>query len=165
MAGLTIPVLALLYCRWWLWEGGWCWGPRFLLPGVLVALLPLGLLDLQRRAPPARMAAIGLLTASALVACSAMTVNFHDYHQWVKRFAEDHAAELAARGIDHYYYLIRWDWRFAPLLAYVRFPVRDYLLLGSALERPGVVLALFSLATIALIWGLLGLLRALRSGA
>jgi len=156
VAGLTLPVLVLLYSRWWMWEGGWCWGPRFLLPGVVVALLPLGMLDLSRLPRRARMGVSALLVASVLVAASAMLANFHDYHQWVKRWWADHAGELIPQGIQ-YYTLIRWDWHFSPLLAYPRFPVKDYLLLTSAVATPGLVLALFALAGIAATLGLVKL--------
>lgn len=162
VAGLTLPVLVLLYARWWMWEGGWCWGPRFLLPGVLVALLPIGLLDLNRLPRRAQVGVSALLLASVLVATSAMLVNFHDYHQWAKRWFIDHAGDLLPQGID-YNSLIRWDWHFSPLLAYPGFPVKDYLLLTSAVATPGLVLALFGLAGIAATWGLVKLSPILRA--
>lgn len=42
-AWLTISIIAyvfVLYSKWWAWHGGWCWGPRFLLPAVPLLLLP-----------------------------------------------------------------------------------------------------------------------------
>jgi len=32
----------LFYGAWWAWEGGWSWGPRFLVPLLPLCLLPLG---------------------------------------------------------------------------------------------------------------------------
>jgi len=42
-AWLMISIIAyvfILYSKWWAWHGGWCWGPRFLIPIVPLLLLP-----------------------------------------------------------------------------------------------------------------------------
>lgn len=48
---VTLLVLAgvyiLLYSAWWSWEGGWSWGPRFLLP-IIPALMVLALPTVER---------------------------------------------------------------------------------------------------------------------
>ncbi|MBI5958520.1 MAG: hypothetical protein HY866_07295 [Chloroflexi bacterium] len=31
----------LFYGSWWAWDGGWCWGPRFLVPLIPLSTLPL----------------------------------------------------------------------------------------------------------------------------
>lgn len=46
------------YGSWWAWYGGWCWGPRFLVPLIPLSLLPLGMLPAARRW---RLAAILLI--------------------------------------------------------------------------------------------------------
>lgn len=54
---------ALLYSAWWAWEGGWAWGPRFLLP-VVPLLMALAAPALERLPPPASVA---LVVAGAFV--------------------------------------------------------------------------------------------------
>lgn len=42
-AWLMIAIIVyvfLVYSGWWAWHGGWCWGPRFLLPVIPLFLLP-----------------------------------------------------------------------------------------------------------------------------
>lgn len=39
---LATAGVLLLYGRWWAWHGGWCWGPRFLVPILPLWMLPLG---------------------------------------------------------------------------------------------------------------------------
>jgi hypothetical protein len=42
----------VFYGAWWAWHGGWCWGPRFLVPLMPLSCLPLiMLLDLTPRPP------------------------------------------------------------------------------------------------------------------
>ncbi len=35
-----VGYLFAMYSKWWAWHGGWCWGPRFLLPAVPLLLIP-----------------------------------------------------------------------------------------------------------------------------
>ncbi len=46
---ITAAVLAMVlyYSAWWAWYGGWCWGPRFLVPVVPLAMLGLGTVPWQ----------------------------------------------------------------------------------------------------------------------
>lgn len=37
------------YGSWWAWDGGWSWGPRFVVPLLPLSCLPLGLLPDRRR--------------------------------------------------------------------------------------------------------------------
>ncbi|MFH1219674.1 MAG: hypothetical protein V1694_04400 [Candidatus Eisenbacteria bacterium] len=42
-AWLMVCIIAYtfaVYSKWWAWHGGWCWGPRFLLPVIPLLLLP-----------------------------------------------------------------------------------------------------------------------------
>jgi hypothetical protein len=153
IAGLSLPVLALLYARWWLWEGGWCWGPRFLLPGLPLALLPLAAFFLGEGRAFLRRLTAGLMGLSALIALSALLVNFADFYAWMRRYAQAHAEVLAARGYENYYGLLRWEWDCSPLIAYWSFPVRNHPLVASAIGSPGVILGLFTLAAIAAVVG------------
>ncbi len=50
----------LFYGAWWAWYGGWCWGPRFLVPLIPISLLPLGMLPEGWRWRGSALALIGL---------------------------------------------------------------------------------------------------------
>jgi hypothetical protein len=77
--GLSVSVVAAL----WLsghslysdWDGGWGWGPRYLLPILPLALAPLALCWLDNRA---RLAAQGLTLLGVLAQIPGATVNFMD---------------------------------------------------------------------------------------
>ena len=47
LCGLLITINMLFYSMWWAWAGDWAWGPRFLVPMLPFAVLPLGVV-LQR---------------------------------------------------------------------------------------------------------------------
>ena len=142
--------LTLLYAKWHMWEGGWCWGPRFLVPAL--PLLALGLLHVR----PLVIAPFAL--ASAAIVAPSHVVHWHDYYQWLKRVALG-APELLP-PFDHYYDLLRWHLDYAPLTRFWQFPVRDGLLLPHALETPGLVLALLGVAAVVALGGAVGLVRA-----
>jgi 4-amino-4-deoxy-L-arabinose transferase-like glycosyltransferase len=45
LLAIALAIVTLLYYSgWWAWYGGWCWGPRFLVPAVPFAVLGLGAL-------------------------------------------------------------------------------------------------------------------------
>ncbi|MFN8549012.1 MAG: hypothetical protein U0527_13860 [Candidatus Eisenbacteria bacterium] len=146
VAGLSLPLLALLYAKWWLWEGVWCWGPRFLLPGVALALLPLAEHFEGGGRPLARRTIDALLLASLVISLSSLLVNYADFYTWLKRYAESHPEVVAAHHRADYYGLLRWDWDVSPLLRYWSFPRRNYLLVAHAITHPGATLAIFVLA-------------------
>jgi hypothetical protein len=157
---LSSASLLALYARWQMWEGGWCWGPRFLVPLVPLLLLPLASLLGTLRTGAARATLAGLAGLSALVALGGVAVNYADYHSWVGAYTAAHANELAARGVSNYYPLVRWDLEYAPFVRYWDFPARSDFLLPRALARPGLVLAFFAVCLAGLVWAVRGLLRA-----
>ncbi|WP_162909351.1 glycosyltransferase family 39 protein [Aggregatilinea lenta] len=61
LAAAWIVALAF-YGSWWAWGGGWCWGPRFLVPLIPLGLLPLGMLPAARgwRIAAAALVALGI---------------------------------------------------------------------------------------------------------
>ena len=142
----------LLYARWQMWEGGWCWGPRFLVPLVPLLLLPVAALAATVRSRPARAALVALAGVSALVTLGGVSVNHADYHSWVGAHTAAHADELAARGIVNYYPLVRWELEYAPFVRYWDFPARGDFLLPRAVARPGLVLAFFAACLAGLLW-------------
>lgn len=71
----------VLYSCWWAWHGDWCWGPRFLVPVVPLAMLPaLIVVDSFRRLRLAAKAALVLVVAVSLfVQALGVTVSFYEY--------------------------------------------------------------------------------------
>ncbi len=161
-AVVTLLTLLLLYARWWQWEGGWCWGPRFLLPALPLFILPLACLRWGALGRGARALVALLSLAGVLMAYNGVQVSYHDYYQWLKRMSLDHPELVAAAGADHYVELLRWSWSFAPAVAWWRFPVRETMLLPSAVIHPGLVLALLGLALVATLVGAIGVWRCVR---
>lgn len=165
-AAFSLAALATLVCTyasWYMWEGGWCWGPRFLVPAMPLLLLPVGAwLSETPRHPGARAGFALLAVVSLVVSWSGLFVNPIDFHNWVKLYHEFRAEEFAAVGVSSYYDLVRWDWRFSPLVASWSFPVKDAFLLPHALRLPGVVLGLhagFACGLVFASWRLRGALR------
>lgn len=162
---LSLATLLALYSRWHLWEGGWCWGPRFLVPVIPLLALPIAAVVDD---PPARdrvRAVKALVALSMVVAFSSHMVNFHDYHQWAKRYYASHEAELRAEGVNHYYEKIRWSWRWSPLVRYWTFPVRETMLFPRALSYPGVARTGYLLAFGGLLLSAAALSRTSRGSA
>ena len=151
-AALSMALFAVVYAKWYMWEGGWCWGPRFLIPVLPVFLLPVAdVFAGMRKARPAVVVLVCLLVlASILVSASGVMVNYADY-----------SASLEAHYGVNYYDPLRWSWEASPLVAYWGFE-SDYFLLKHALGAPGLILGLHVLFFIGLLLGLRGLIRSLR---
>ena len=102
-------VLVLIYSLWWMWWGGFAWGPRFLVPltpflvlwlapwiqelirggGLLVSLLPRWLIGKRRGVRPQlsllSLILLGLIPLSFLVQIAAVVVNFVNYEIELRR--------------------------------------------------------------------------------
>jgi hypothetical protein len=61
-AGISV-VYVLMYASWWYWDGGWSWGPRFMLPVVALLMVPttFALESRWGRAALGTLALLGLL--------------------------------------------------------------------------------------------------------
>ena len=81
---LVVPRL-VFFAMWSSWDGGWTWGPRFLLPAV--PLLTLAAVDLVRAAGSARVWRTVVTGAACTLATIAVIVNFLGvrvpYEQWL----------------------------------------------------------------------------------
>ena len=83
IASITVYVL-LIYSRWWAWHGGWCWGPRFLLPVMPLLMLP-GLVAVGERRRLALPLAIVLGLIGFGVQLSGILINYTaPYDYWIK---------------------------------------------------------------------------------
>ncbi len=99
-----VPAL-LVFGTWWAWDGGWSWGPRFLVPLIPLSLLPLVVLP-DRAAW--RIAFGVLVLAGVLVNLPALLVDITPHYAQI--------AETAA-GVDR----VNWQVRDAlPVAAWER---------------------------------------------
>jgi hypothetical protein len=74
----VLPVVYLLfYARFTQWEGGFCVGPRYLLPAIAVLCLALGPI-LENAGSPIRRAAIGLFAAGFVVEAVNLATSFFE---------------------------------------------------------------------------------------
>ena len=74
----------LVYSKWWAWHGGWCWGPRFLLPIIPLLLLP-GLVAVKEGGKRLLGVAIGLGVLGFCVQLGGVLINYTAaYDYWIK---------------------------------------------------------------------------------
>ncbi|MBI2962983.1 MAG: hypothetical protein HYY35_04455 [Deltaproteobacteria bacterium] len=154
----SLALLVVLYSKWFLWEGAWCWGPRFLLPLVPLLVLPSAAL-LERFGQlgrAARLAVLAVVALALVVTASGVAINFVDYHVWVRAHFAENLPRYRSEGAANYYALLRWGWRFAPPLYLTSLPSQAFFL-PLALGAPGVVLGSFAVFSAGLLGGLLWL--------
>jgi hypothetical protein len=77
LASGSVLVTLLYYGAWWAWYGGWCWGPRFLVPVLPLLVLPLGALLIERRW--SRWVVLVLALAGLVVQLLGTLVDFNPY--------------------------------------------------------------------------------------
>ena len=155
---LCVFWLAAAYSKWHMWHGGWCWGPRFLVPILPLLVIPVAAVIQSPPRRPAEQLVLGLLLGfSFVVALSGVLVNYNDYHNWAYSMANSRGAF----GWANYYQLICWHPRHAPVLAYWRFP-KDYFLVSHAIRQPGLILAMFGTFLAGTVAATIALLRAWR---
>ena len=137
-------ILLGTHALWYRWEGGWCWGPRFLVPVIPILVIPLGA---WLASPPhgklPRTLAVLVMAVAVAVSFSGAWVNFNDYHHWLHERFEGQRALFQAQGYASSTELYRWSWRNSPLWGYWSFPDKDYFLFPRATRRPGLILVLF----------------------
>ena len=158
----SLLTLLLLYARWYDWTGGWCFGPRFLLPALPLTGLAVAAFYAEPRGRVREVVAALLLLFSLIIAASGEMVNQLDYHRWLKYWFFTHTQALRAQGFQTYDEFLRNNWEHAPIVAYWAFPVKEGMLLPWALQRPGMVLACYGLALVGLVLSILMVRRALQ---
>jgi 4-amino-4-deoxy-L-arabinose transferase-like glycosyltransferase len=125
IVGSLVTLLAI-YAPWHMWEGGWCYGPRFLVPIAPLLLIPaaLGIYSHWHRVR-VRYAVICIGALSVALAVTSAHVNYLDFH-----FA---GYQLTENWSD----AVRWSLDWAPLNAYWSWPERTFLLLPHLLAGEG----------------------------
>lgn len=164
--GLTVfAVLLLTYAKWHMWEGGWCWGPRYLLPAVPLLGYPLAAALERASAWRGLRVFTGCVVAVALlVSWSGTRVDANDFSTAIGDQWKEHTQAYRSQGIDSPWKLIRWDAASSPLRRYWTFePARNWLL-PQALHRPGLIRAVLLAATAACLLAALRLVQHLRRG-
>jgi hypothetical protein len=96
----------LLYARWHVWFGGWCWGPRFLVPLLPFLALALGpwLEGVWQRGRGVRLAVAGLAASSALVQLLGLSVDFNLYLRNLLALFPERQAGIAYLTVDDPWY-------------------------------------------------------------
>jgi hypothetical protein len=159
---LSVLTLPVVFARWHWWDGGWCWGPRFLVPVVPLLALPLlAWLD-GSQGEGRRRWILALLLPCVLVSASGLLVNYADYYFWMRTLFASNIEAFQAEGVTDGIQLLRWDPRFAPILTWWTFPVRESLLAPHALACGGVFRAVFLASVASLLASLVGLRWLLR---
>lgn len=88
LAGFLAPgwgAALLFYGAWWAWDGGWCWGPRFLVPLIPLSMVPLALVPAGRAW---RGSVIALVALGAAINAPPVLVDI------VPHFAGEQAANI-----------------------------------------------------------------------
>jgi hypothetical protein len=76
-AGMLFAGYLLMYGRWWAWDGGWAWGPRFLVPTLPFLLLLAGEAMTQ---PAGRRAALALGLLGFLAQLPGVFIDHQKFH-------------------------------------------------------------------------------------
>jgi hypothetical protein len=83
IAAITAYVF-IIYSKWWAWHGGWCWGPRFLVPVIPLLLLP-GLASIPTRGRWLLAVTVLLGIAGFIVQLGGVLINYTAaYDYWIK---------------------------------------------------------------------------------
>jgi hypothetical protein len=85
-AYLFVAIIAyvfLVYSGWWAWHGGWCWGPRFLLPVIPLLVLP-GLVAARSRRRLVTLAVVLGLVGFGVNLTGALINYTAPYDYWIQ---------------------------------------------------------------------------------
>lgn len=134
-------VYVLLYGKWYMWHGGYSWGPRFLVPMLPFLALLIGpvwdSLVMRRRRGWAGLAAVLLLTATSVaVQWLGMLIPFGVVQEWLAATVQPLFAPQTFTQLRYSPLLLQW--RFlsadASILAWLRHGQIDWLALAMPLS-------------------------------
>jgi hypothetical protein len=147
--------LLVTYAKWHMWEGGWCWGPRYLLPAVPLLGLPVAAtLERARDSKTTRVLAAVVVLVAAAVSWSGTRVDANDFSTVIGEQWKAQQEEARERGFDTPWKALRWDPRASPLRRYWTFEPAGNWLLPEAVRSPGEILAvLLGAAVVCLLAG------------
>lgn len=153
---LVLLILLTLWksATWWIWWGGWSWGPRFLVPLLPFLVLTIGVL-LERRAWVWLIVGL-LLPLSILVNLLGIVVNFNTYLQ------------LVTSGIFDNERIYLYEWYYSPIPGHLRIldwsqvPIVSFHLSRPDIgfSEPGATIISFGFVLLTLA-GAIGLIRSL----
>ena len=122
----AFSALLLVYSPWAQWDGGWVFGPRFLVPVTPLLAIPAATFFTEHRSSTViRAGTFIVLGISAAIAFESVQINFVDYHFAMWKSVPD---------VEH---AMRWSWDWAPITRYWDFPVRDFIILPRLLAGMG----------------------------
>jgi len=122
--GLTVIAYLLLFAKWYMWWGGFAWGPRFLVPLtplLAITLAPLIEGVLTRESLPAKLALAALALLSTAVQVLGASVNFVLYEVKLREIFP--APELNPALYDP---PALYDFRYSPILGQMRLLSRKH---------------------------------------
>ncbi len=132
LTGGSAATLLALYSSWHMWEGGWCYGPRFLVPVLPLLAVPAALAA-NDAWPRWRGAVVGLAALSGSLALQSVRINDVDY------------TYVLYRTLPDWQEAVRWSWEASPLIGYWHFPLTDALIWPRLLAfEGGALLAAFA---------------------
>ncbi len=124
LLGLIVIAHLLLFAKWYMWWGGFAWGPRFLVPltpFLAITLAPLVEGVLTRGSLPAKLALAALASLSIAVQVLGISVNFVLYEIKLREIFPAPEVNPAIYDPPALY-----DFRYSPILGQVRLLSREY---------------------------------------
>jgi len=124
LIGLIVIAHLLLFATWYMWWGGFAWGPRFLVPLtplLAVTLAPLVEAVLTRGSLPAKLALAALALLSTAVQVLGVSVNFVLYEVKLREIFPAPEVNPALYDPPALY-----DFRYSPILGQMRLLSREY---------------------------------------
>jgi 4-amino-4-deoxy-L-arabinose transferase-like glycosyltransferase len=119
LAAVSLVLIAghvLVFSAWWMWWGGWGWGPRFLVPIMpFVVLSALPVLEAARRRITVRALVVVVFSASVAVQVLGASVGFDEYEDIMTKthLRGDPEGDLYTYGLD-----MLWSWPHSPLVGH-----------------------------------------------
>ncbi len=124
--GGSFVTLLGLYSPWHMWEGGWCLGPRFLVPVIPLLIIPAAVFCKAFWSQTWFRGVCFLVIAFGLAfVTQAIRINYLDFH---------YAAYSLEADIQQ---TVRWSFDWSPIIAYWGWPESNFLLLPRILVGQG----------------------------